>query len=439
MSVEAKWLMSRKKWFLGRLTSALIVSALLVSGTVLTIDMAANSSGNIQAFCVNKQTEKVSFRKTCKDNEKRYSYAKIGKSAYQTWLDLGNTGSERDFIESLRGSSGSSVQSFATTCYQKLMDAESSGYVWTSVRDRNNFERLTGCKVSEIDVNPNAHLGTDSTLKVSPIEYFGYLDAFGDGGYFSSYGGSKVLYEVSVDNQTGLKLCGPAGQDRDFFIEGSSVFVNESTGKTFILGNRKRSSLIDVYKLPYGLGPEVTEVIYERKEFEWGPYIFVFSKWPIAIPLGQTATLELERVINTFDSENVDVVDFSDFPEMSFNIRSQKFVFEDFKSGKELPLLSLTLPWSTPVIATEAVGSGLIEILVGNDTWVSDYVSVGVEYCEDDSSPVASEIGFVSSTSVIINEARPETEDFMVSSDLLRNSGWTNYATHLERRFDDEE
>ena len=32
---------------------------------------------------------------------------KDGKSAYETWLDLGNTGSEQDFIDSLKGKDGS--------------------------------------------------------------------------------------------------------------------------------------------------------------------------------------------------------------------------------------------------------------------------------------------------------------------------------------------
>jgi hypothetical protein len=50
-----------------------------------------------------------------------------GKSAYQTWLSLGNTGSEADFINSLMGEDGSKGGHLV---WLSAADADADGYNW---------------------------------------------------------------------------------------------------------------------------------------------------------------------------------------------------------------------------------------------------------------------------------------------------------------------
>lgn len=58
----------------------------------------------------------------------------IGKSAYQTWLDLGNTGTEQDFINSLKGAKGDKgeVTDIGTNALVKFLCDITSTNVFTS-------------------------------------------------------------------------------------------------------------------------------------------------------------------------------------------------------------------------------------------------------------------------------------------------------------------
>ncbi|WP_425659398.1 hypothetical protein [Tenacibaculum ascidiaceicola] len=66
-----------------------------------------------------------------------------GKSAYQTWLDAGNTGTKADFITSLKGDTGATGANGADgvdgkSAYQTWLDA---GNTWNQSRFYYFFKR----------------------------------------------------------------------------------------------------------------------------------------------------------------------------------------------------------------------------------------------------------------------------------------------------------
>lgn len=94
-----------------------VLGTLIVSGAVVTaVDSQATSTS--KSICVNKQTKDPKLRNNCRSNERFLVTADVlinsGKSAYDTWLELGNKGTKQDFINSLKGSSGSSGGAGAT-------------------------------------------------------------------------------------------------------------------------------------------------------------------------------------------------------------------------------------------------------------------------------------------------------------------------------------
>lgn len=68
-------------------------------------------------ICVSKSTKELKLRKKCKADEQFLASAESllsgGKSAYEIWLDLGNTGTESQFINSLRGASARTPNPFS--------------------------------------------------------------------------------------------------------------------------------------------------------------------------------------------------------------------------------------------------------------------------------------------------------------------------------------
>lgn len=357
-------------------SAAALIGVLLVTGVVVSVDQAANSSGNIRAFCVNKKTEKVSFRKTCKANEKRFSYAKSGKSAYQTWLDLGNSGTEQDFINSLKGSNGSAVRSFATSCYQKLMDAESAGYLWTNSSDRSRFERMTGCTVSEIDINPFSYLLPSQPIQIVDADFIGLWGGAGGGegitpDFSYEFGGGGALYEVKYRNDSDLLLCGTAD---------SVVLESPVSGKSYILGDLFTSSLESILSLSFGVGNLASGELSGEEEIQVGDYYLNFSTWVERIPQSSVSTFVLDSI--TYGSERTPV-DSSNFTLSISPSQSTKI------SGLgEFDVSSL--PQEFSFSSTEALGIQRLHFVLEGNSFSESFrfegyeqLSIGVDYCLD--------------------------------------------------------
>lgn len=69
-----------------------------------------------------------------------------GKSAYQTWLDLGNTGTEEDFINSLKGKDGES-------CYHTGEEAPTdTSKLWIVEEEDSNEEIVLSTTINKIEV-----------------------------------------------------------------------------------------------------------------------------------------------------------------------------------------------------------------------------------------------------------------------------------------------
>lgn len=92
-------------------TSSFVVGVVLAVGVLAVVSPSQAVSKN-RSICVDKQTKELKLRKSCRATETFFSSTSVlqrgGKSAYETWLELGNTGTKQDFIDSLVGPSGAS-------------------------------------------------------------------------------------------------------------------------------------------------------------------------------------------------------------------------------------------------------------------------------------------------------------------------------------------
>lgn len=150
------------------LLSVGLASTILVSGVVVaTTDVMATSSS--KSICVNKETKVLKLRKNCRATERYMGSADVlkngGESAYETWLGLGNRGSEQDFINSLRGSSGSSPSDsvFADMPCSAISTFYSQNYgkhyryksVWNEIERKHTCRLDTSQHVYYIDTDFN--------------------------------------------------------------------------------------------------------------------------------------------------------------------------------------------------------------------------------------------------------------------------------------------
>jgi hypothetical protein len=386
--------------------------------------MATSTS---QSICVNKETKVLKLRKNCRATERYMGSADVlkngGESAYETWLGLGNKGSEQDFINSLRGSSGSSSSSFASTCYQKLLEAQSSGLFWTNSAHRSNFERSTGCVIRQIDVNPYAQVGMDQPVQITSSEYMGYYGGAGGGfdQYFSA--GENVLYKVTFKNETGMSLCGGD----------SVVIVGSNPQDVYIYGIQSSSNLENKAYLSFGIGPEATEIDYQDKIITRGGLDFHFSQWPEVMPLVSTATLELTRVTN---QDGEEVTDFQGLSLLLSSVSERVRIDEaEHNQRYEIDLSNETLPFRFTVSSSEASGIAGLSVTDGGDEDESERIMVGVESCEtqggiDDSGIVSGPFVYV------INEnlrgGQPGNQfGNLLSSEFVTELGFPRFAYNL--------
>lgn len=169
---------------------------LAVSLTYIAVSASDASSTSVKV-CVNKSSKAVFYKKTCSKHEfaLQIGPSVAGLSAYEIWVKAGNTGTESDFLHSLKGADGSNSYSdnswnIGTNCSQKLALALSAGQKLAFKSIRNNFESTTGCIVEKI-------LGThNEDLKAAGLPYIESISRldFGEPGS----GGGSIL-DVKMD------------------------------------------------------------------------------------------------------------------------------------------------------------------------------------------------------------------------------------------------
>ena len=132
-----------------------VLGTLLVSGAVVTaVDSQATSTS--KSICVDKNTKELKLRKNCRADENFFASAGVlvkgGKSAYDTWLELGNKGSKQVFLNSLVGPGGSSGSSSPSNpfagmdCLGAVFHAEGFfGLARVIKTDWEFIERQTNC------------------------------------------------------------------------------------------------------------------------------------------------------------------------------------------------------------------------------------------------------------------------------------------------------
>jgi hypothetical protein len=136
---------------------ASLTALILVFGGLWFTDASSSAKPSQRSICADRETRELKLRKNCRSGELFLADAEVlvkgGKSAYQTWLDLGNKGTQAQFIASLAGSSGG-VSSFNPLANRRCSDALSSAenkfgklafykQVW------EHFEQNSSCKVTE--------------------------------------------------------------------------------------------------------------------------------------------------------------------------------------------------------------------------------------------------------------------------------------------------
>jgi hypothetical protein len=160
---------------------------------------------------VDKKTKDLKLRKNCRANETFLSSAEIlvkgGKSAYETWLELGNKGTKQQFLNSLvgpGGSGGSSSPSYidSVSCDQKVQSLNIAN--WHIKSERVNFEQRTGCRVR--DSNGAFAWQSHKALGHPYISSWEFVEPLvggaGVGALWDTTNHYSATYKVKVENLT---------------------------------------------------------------------------------------------------------------------------------------------------------------------------------------------------------------------------------------------
>jgi hypothetical protein len=298
--------MRRAKSTLAASIAAVVISVGVLGAGALWSE-ATQSSIKV---CVNKTTKVVKYKNKCNTNERvlRLSLrGEAGKSAYQIWLDQGFRGSERDFLNFLRGASGASAQDFARSCFQQLQKASAQGIFWNTLSDRRNFERQTGCSVREINLNPNAHAESEAPIwpqVLSTMALGLYGGAGGDhiGGQFIETRG--VIYSAKLRLPSDYRACSAA-------VPGASrALYGDSLNELYLQGTVKSTLTTLLSELAVGYGTYTDELVYPEnnsgvREIQLGQYtVRYFAPW--SIPLGQSAEVSILELLENGAPANLD-------------------------------------------------------------------------------------------------------------------------------------
>lgn len=272
------------------LLAAALAAVLIAGGSIAGGAIWSEATQTSIKVCVNKTTKVIRYKNICNSNERSLRLSmkgEAGKSAYQIWLDQGYRGTERDFLNFLRGANGASPTDFARNCYQQLKKAESQGVLWTNLSDRRNFERTTGCVVREIDLNPNSHApGAENLfpriLRSELIGFGGGASSDHEGGLYST--GREVFYQLETNLPQEYVFCSKAEQ-------GAARAFYADNGKLYAKGSSSDSFSYFLSELNMGYGSPISEITggAQLRDIFAGDFI-IEVLIPTAIPLGETAT-----------------------------------------------------------------------------------------------------------------------------------------------------
>lgn len=139
-----------------RAIGLLAVTLLAIAGITWIGVENSSAKPSQRNVCVDKDTREMKIRKNCRDNENLLMEADVlirgGKSAYETWIELGNKGTPAQFIASLQGSSsGSSYNPFkGVTCQAAVQHAETNMGRHIRYKDVWDFvEAQSGCNLGK--------------------------------------------------------------------------------------------------------------------------------------------------------------------------------------------------------------------------------------------------------------------------------------------------
>jgi hypothetical protein len=120
-----------------------------------------------------------------------------GLSAYQLWLAAGNTGTEADFLNSLKGTPGqpgangsSSNWDDALNCNQKLQQALWSASLNISLKKNwQEFESKSGCQIDSLNMNSLYDRADFGLPYISNIKFISVDPEYSisDTGYFANF------------------------------------------------------------------------------------------------------------------------------------------------------------------------------------------------------------------------------------------------------------
>ena len=205
-----------------------------------------------------------------------------GKSAYQTWLDLGNTGTEQDFLDSLGGSASiddnnvslDSTWSSEKTVTEMLNQYDryvrikgKSGYRFSNInmllsdldnvyKNRIPYEIGNGWEITEVETNGWLPSEILPLITDNPDNYFSSIINVG------CYGGNYKESQVSVNtynNETPFEvifagnLTKPVVVDEELDIESTNAIQNKAVAKALATKGATYTSLEEL-----GLTADVT-------------------------------------------------------------------------------------------------------------------------------------------------------------------------------------
>lgn len=201
-----------RKTFL--LVGSSVIFGLVMGVGVLAVVAPSQAVSKGRSICVDTATKELKLRKNCRAAETFFSSASVlkqgGKSAYDTWLELGNKGTKQDFINSLvgprgaSGSSGSSGRDFLSNCFQKREAAISAGARLAARKDREAFERATGCIVE--DIKNERFIEIQSAIGYPVITDWTFIASTGINAGVNLTGWGNATYEIEIANYDAVSI-----------------------------------------------------------------------------------------------------------------------------------------------------------------------------------------------------------------------------------------
>jgi hypothetical protein len=316
---------------------------------------------------------------------------------------------------------------FASNCYQHLQQAIAAGFIWSIPANVSRFENLTGCKVREIDLNPNSQVPgfyPDAAPQVIRAEFVGFAGVGGEylpGNAFVLGGDS--IYDVSLTKPSGMQVCS--------LRESARVFESPVNGKTYVLGRTSGSQLGQTTDLAVGWGPAANEIetVTNRERVvngvtsSWysanqGALEVQFEDLPSVMPLGSTYEIKIKKV--SLDYEEV--------------------APQDLEIGGDAGLLAgLTREADQPGFAAiytlraNNYERGMSELefsfgLLGYESLgtVSREIQVGVEYCRGPSSDWSLDDPVFNLYRIIETDPiQVQGEPISIEEGFLESVGWT--------------